>query len=85
MKHLPILCSLFSFPIAKSYIGDFGENTLWYTTAFSSNSSSLSPVFSTNTELSSTSFTELMSIAEFLSTSELLSTGGLEETPVRLG
>ena len=29
----------------------FWENTLWYTTAFSSNSSSLRPVFSTNTEL----------------------------------
>ena len=50
-----------------------GENALWYATAFSSNSSSLRPVFSTNTELSSTSFTELMSTTEFSSTSELLS------------
>ena len=49
----------------------FWENTLGYTTAFSSNSSSLRPVFSTNTELSSTSFTELMSTTEFSSTSEL--------------
>ena len=37
----------------------FWENTLWYTTAFSSNSSSLRPVFSTNTELSSTSLQNL--------------------------
>ena len=43
----------------------FRENALWYTTAFSSNSSSLRPVFLTNTELLSTSFTELMSTTEF--------------------
>ena len=47
------------------------DNALWYITAFSSNSSCLMPVFSTNTELSSTSFTELMSTTEFLATSEL--------------
>ena len=62
--------------------------------AFSSNSSCLWPVFLNNTELWSTSFTELVSITEFLSTSELTdfwyntelsSTGGSEETFVRLG
>ena len=66
----------------RPYVGHFictfpswvsRENTLWYTTAFSSNSSSLRPVFSTITELLSTSFTELMSTTEFSSTSELSS------------
>ena len=46
------------------------ENALWYTTAFSSNSSSLRPVFLANTELSFKGFTELMSTTEYLSTSE---------------
>mgnify|MGYP007123555277 CR=1 FL=1 len=52
---------------------DLGENTLWSTAAFSSNPSSLRPVFWTTTELSSTSFTEFLSTPEFLSTSELSS------------
>ena len=47
------------------------ENTLWYTTAFSSNSSSLRPVFSTTTEILSTSFTEFLSTTEFLPATEL--------------
>ena len=45
-----------------------GKHTLVYY------SSSLRPVFLTNTELSSTSFTELMSKTVFSSTSELSST-----------
>ena len=44
-----------------------------YITAFSSNPSNLRLVFSTNTELSSTSITELMSTTEFSSNSELSS------------
>ena len=43
-----------------SYHRHWGGNTLWYATAFLSNSSSLRPVFLTNTELTSTRFTELM-------------------------
>ena len=54
------------------------ENTLWSTTAFSSNPSRLRPVFWTTTELLSTSFTELLSTPEFLSTSELLSKKGFD-------
>ena len=54
------------------------ENALCYTTAFLSNSSSLRPVFLTNSGLLSTSFTELMSTTEFSSTSEL----GVQRKPL---
>ena len=65
------IVELFTMP--RSFDKIFWENTLWSTTAFSSNPSSLRSVFSTTTELSSTSFTELMSTTEFSSTSELSS------------
>ena len=62
--------------------GPMRENTLWYTTAFSSNSSSLRPVFSTNTELLSTtqfSSTSNFCLTDFWYCTEISSTGGLEE------
>ena len=77
------------------YHGHWRENTLWYTTAFSSHYFSLRPVFSTNTELFSTSFTEVTSQlqlnfrvpqnfrkTDFWYYTELLSTGVSEEAPV---
>ena len=74
--HLSVSLSFNISSMLKSYIWSPSkkrENTLWYTTAFSSNPSSLRPVFSTTTELSSTSFTEFLSTPEFSSTSELSS------------
>ena len=70
---------------------DILESTLWYASAFSSNSSGLRPVFSNNILLPYTYSTKLMSTTEFLSTSELWcnielsSTGVSEKAPVWLG
>ena len=74
------LCKILRFEVAQT---SKGKKTLRYN--FLSNSSSLRPVFLTNTGLLSTSFTHVIFTTDFWYNTEVLSNGGSEEAPYRLG